>query len=175
MSRSGTGLVIVAGETGSLRHAVQESLKLWRVQFAGFREVISPILVGHGGRFLPLAIRDDVNVSVAVALETASDAPDAFDDLIVSYANCLHVRAHGSTLSIRRTVPFLVPTDSRPEVCLVVMEAQIVDEPREWVEVGFAANDEDRSELLVAWGRADLAPLPMFADVDPEGFLFFEL
>ena len=177
MSQSGQGLVVSADEASSLRQAVQESLDLWRVHFAGFREIVSPGLIGYGGRFLPFAIRDAENVSVAVALETAhdgSDSSDACDDLIVSYTNCLHVRAHGSIQSIRRTVPFLVQTDFRPEVCLAVIVAEVVGEHREWAEVGFAANDENHRELLVAWRQADLALLPMLIDVDPEG-IFFEL
>ncbi len=167
--------MIESHESGALRQEVQGLLRLWRFQFAGFHEVVSPTLVGYGGRFLPLAVRSDGIVSVAVVLEAARDAPDSIGALILRYTNCLNVRAHGSNLSVRRTTGFFVPTDSRPEVCLAVMDIQVVDESHDWIEVGFSANDEQRSELLMAWRRADLGLLPMLVDVDPKGGLFFEL
>ncbi len=162
-------LAISTEDPAVLRLGIQRLAADWITQLSGYSEIDSPVLIGHGGRFLPLAIRagDDV-VSLVIALESLPAGTRACDELIVPFANSLRLWRDRKTIVAHRTVPFLVPQELGP--CLAGIQASMRHGVSLWDEAGIVADDGDHPDVLVAWERASFpSPEPT---IEMEGLHF---
>lgn len=166
-------LELVEDPTSSMRDALADLMEVWRPYLSRFQDIASPILRGYGGQLLPLAVRcDEEEISVALALQPLED-PDGVDDLLVQYANCLRLETDVGQVPIFRTTSFLELGASSTTVFLAVISARRVGETCSRSQIGFAANDDEASEMRVAWDCSEFERRSTSSN-DGVG-LFFEL